>query len=430
MNRDYTLALKRLSTVQQALLCLLLISVIYVTGQNVVFAQNATPEATPQTDSITQSTITYGQVVEDTLTQTSFFDRWLFYGVEGDQIIVRMVASDGLAPLLGIVDSGENLIIRSDVDAEGVQSDAPVNGVSQIDFVLPATGEYALVATRVGNENGTTTGSYSLALTLAENADAESTRFQEVVFRCGAAEIVSAASIELSGEPGDEDYRITVYGLDGFTPYIRVDVVDTEETLVCSNEVGETTDQQIMLPDEGELTVDQENIKAAQLALGTITQSGVIRVIIGSADGAAGRFYAVIEGAAIQPEGNFDRVNLLPAPRARDETLLLYMLRNPRTRIDPQISYVMEGAAENEDISICDDAGRFDCEQVPTAQDYRFPLTNGEVITGDNLSAGVAIQSSDLLYAFAQLRNRSTTTTGAYTILLMGTLPALMVEGE
>jgi hypothetical protein len=394
------------------------------------FAQQPTPEVTPEVDNITQSTITFGQVVEDTITHASYIDLWSFYGVQGDHVVARMTASDGLAPLLGITDTGGDLIARSDVDANNVQADASVNGVAEIDFVLPATGEYTLVATRVGNENGTTIGSYSLGLTFVKGDSAETSSFQEVVFRCGSDEIVTAASLELSGEPGEGDYRITVYGLDGFTPYIRVDVVESGETLACSNEVGETTDQQITLPDEGELTVDQQTVKAAQLSFPDLSQSGVVRVIIGSVGGAAGRFYAVIEGAAIEPAGNFDRVNLLPAPRARNEALLMYMLKNPRTRIDPQISYVMEGSEDANNMTVCDDAGRFDCEQVPSAVDYRFPLISGDVISGDNLSAGISIESPELEYAFAQLRNRSTTTTGTFTMLLVGNLPPLSIDDE
>src|SRR5690606_37977247 len=175
----------------------------------------------------------YGQVVEETLTQRSFVDIWEFYGTQGDRIIARMVARDGLAPLLGITDAGGDLVARSDLSIDGsMQLNAPENGISEINFVLPETGPYMLVATRVGNQEGTTTGSYTLSLTFVESA-AEARAFQEVVFRCGAAEIITAGTIELIPEPGDGDYWVSVYGLDGFDPYIRVDVVESGETLHC-----------------------------------------------------------------------------------------------------------------------------------------------------------------------------------------------------
>ncbi len=393
----------------------------FLTPDRMVRGQEATP--TPNPDTITQSTIGYGQVVDETLTERSFVDLWRFYGSKGDHIIARMSARDGLAPLLGITDVGGNLLVRSDVIAGGVQFDAAVDGIAEIDFVLPDTGEYTLVATRAGNETGTTTGSYSLSLTYVEREVPE--LFREVVFRCGSAEIVTAASLEIIGEQNDSDYRITVYGLDGFDPYIRVDVVEADETQHCVNEPGDTTGQQIMLSDDGELTVDQETVRAAHLSLGRISHLGLVRVIIGSRDGAAGRFYAVIEGAEIQPAGNFDRVNILTAGRARTEPLWLYMLRHQHTRIDPQISFVLE---DSEDFTLCDDAGRFECAQVPSAVGYRFPLADGTFVAGDAFSAGVMIESPDLLYAYAQLRSRTAATRGPYTMLLAGVLPSLTLD--
>lgn len=376
-------------------------------------------------DVVTRSSISYGQVVEETLTQLSFVDIWEFYGTEGDHIIARMVARDGLAPLLGITDAGGDLVARSDLSIDGsMQLEAPENGISEINFVLPETGPYMLVATRVGNQEGTTTGSYSLSLTFVESA-AETRPFQEVVFRCGAAEIITAAALELIPEPGDGDYHVSVYGFDGFDPYIRIDVVEADETLHCGNERGDTTGQQITVPDDGEVIVDQEAVRAAQLPLGQINHLGLVRVIIGSRDGAAGRFYVVIEGPSIQPEGNVDRVNVLTAPRARTEPLWLYMLRGQRTRIDPQISFVLE---QSQDSTVCDDAGRFDCDQVPSAEDYRFPLADNALLSGDRFSAGIRVESPDLLPAFAQLRSRTAATRGVYSILLIGTLPPLVLD--
>lgn len=121
--------------------------------------QGGTPS--PQLDG--EGTLAYGQTVSGTLDNTNYEDLWLFEGQEGDIINLIMARElddpgglDGFLRLLG-----PDGTVLSEVD------DAPMSGSvmpSLLDFRLPASGTYTVVATRFGFQTGFSTGAYSLTL--------------------------------------------------------------------------------------------------------------------------------------------------------------------------------------------------------------------------------------------------------------------------
>lgn len=374
-----------------------------------------------QDDQITDSVIGYGETVEDTITERSIYDWWRFSGSVGDQVRIEMVASDGLAPLIGISTGGGSIIARSDQMPDGQMVSAPVNGRAVLYFTLLSSEEYTIVATRVGNSDGTTTGSYTLSLNL-EGVDTPKD-LQDVVFRCDTYEITTAATIQFGGEGDEGDYyQVTVYGLDGFLPYLRFDLPIEGGITSCSSDGINTIGDEYTLPGRDPVTVVEGSPYTAQHTLGGMKQYGQNTLIIGSRDGQPGRYVAIIEGYAIEPAGDQDQVIVRLGPLATSSEMLVYMLRSDDGRIDPQIQMI---AANPEIDFTCDDAGRRECADVPAANLYQFKLNDGTVISGDRLDAGVKVATGNPDRVRLIFRSRTATTQGKYTILIVGELPEL-----
>ncbi|MCC6804488.1 MAG: hypothetical protein IT319_16510, partial [Anaerolineae bacterium] len=166
-------------------------------------------------DSVTSRPIAYGQDVNGDISDGAFFDHWQLSAHASDRIYVRMGGSGGLAPLIGILSEGGTLLARS---ANGL-----VNSVVDLNFDVPADGTYIIVATRVDNEFGTTTGTYTLRVDWLNPPPTRDPRYQDVTFLCGSAEATALATIHFAHEDADNGaYSLRVYGFDGFQPVIRV----------------------------------------------------------------------------------------------------------------------------------------------------------------------------------------------------------------
>src|SRR5690349_19145923 len=108
-------------------------------------AQDATPTTDP--DSTTIAPIGYNAPQIDTITDRYFFDWWRIPLTQGSAIAVEMQGRDGLAPLIGILDPGQNLLVRSDTSRP-----PEPNGLAALEFTASTDGEFTIVATRDGND--------------------------------------------------------------------------------------------------------------------------------------------------------------------------------------------------------------------------------------------------------------------------------------
>jgi hypothetical protein len=372
---------------------------------------------------VTVAEIAYGALVEDTITDELIFDQWNFFGVRGDVVIIQMVANDGLAPLLGLANEGGDVFARSDTQPDGTLLNAPINGVAELQVTLQRDGRYTIVATRVGNLEGTTTGSYQLSLSLGVIDPIKD--LQDVTFRCGADEITTAMTMEFNTEGDDGDYyRVTVYGIDGFEPYIRFDLSFNPRMDNCTSDGEGVVGDEYTLPDTAPMTITQGSPYNAQHILTGMKDLGQINLIIGSRNGAPGRYLAVIEGLAINQPGDSDRVNLRLGPLATSTSMLVYMLRGPNSRLDPQVSLTtFTGNPVTPTERICDDAGRRACAEVTVATQYRVQMQDGTIVNGSRLDAGVKIATGNPDRVLVQFRSRTSSTQGAYTLLILGELP-------
>jgi len=108
-------------------------------------------------------TITYGATVQGELDNNIYRQSWRFRGNAGDTLDIRMTATSGnLNPMLALISPLGDIVAANDSASGGLDA-----GI--LAFQLPYTGDYTIMARRSGGSGGregTTTGRYSLTLTL------------------------------------------------------------------------------------------------------------------------------------------------------------------------------------------------------------------------------------------------------------------------
>jgi hypothetical protein len=358
--------------------------------------------------------ISYGQSVEDAIDSSAFFDWWQFEAVAGDQVRIVMQPSGGLAPLIGLLDTGGDIVARSE--------DGAVDETLTLEYTIPADGLYIVVASRVGRDAGTTTGSYTLSLVLL-NADPErNPQYQDVTWLCRDFEVTTVATIEFSQE-SDGPYSIFVYGLDGFQPVLRIQS-QSMGTDVCHRDASSSAGDVFTFPGQASMTLAEDQLDtAAQLILTSQAQLGNYIVTIGSADDQPGRYLVVIGGFQLAPEADQDVILVRQGPRAAQGTsgLLTYMI-GVGGRLDPFMSIAYSDVA-------CDDAGQrsagseSDCEMLPSPVGLGAVPTIGGRYIGDRFDAGLLIPPGDTTKYEFWLTSRSGSTRGEYALALVGELP-------
>lgn len=357
--------------------------------------------------------ITYDQTVQDSITAGAFFDWWQLQALAGDMLVVDMAASGGLEPLLGILNPGGDLVARSE--------DGAPDAAIQLEYTVPSTGRYTVVATRVGNADGLSTGTYTLRVRRANPAPARPNPYQEVVFRCQDFEAATAATLTFADDPrSDLAHRITVYGLDGFQPVIRLTFSAAPDFEECGADDRYMQGDQFTLPGEPTRAFGaDEQIAGAQLILTGAENMNTIVLTIASRDGAPGRYVALVEGFSIGRGGDRDLVELRLGPLAAQSTsLTVYMVAMPDSRLDSFMRLPEEDRA-------CDDAGRRGCEDVLSFAGAGFSLTHGGglSLTGRRGDAGLLLSPGSPDPVLLELTSRDGQTHGDYALVLIGELP-------
>jgi hypothetical protein len=292
-----------------------------------------------------------------------------------------------------------------------------------LEYTAPVDGEYRIVATRVGNENGTTTGDYELLVRRANAVMERENPYQEVAFRCQDYEVTNAAVLEFADDPDHLDfYRISVYGMDGFVPVIRV-YLDALDLTDCAQDFQAMDGDSYTLPGQDTVTVTGDLLNfAAQLTVRGAKDAGSVSLTVGSKNGASGRFLVVVEGFTISPSRDTDYIRVGQGPLAALSPLLVYMIGGKNERLDPSMR-LMSSDPENNGI-ICDDAGRRGCDDVPPINDLRIHISVQDVeIAGDRFDAGVLLPRGATELREIELSSFSGNTEGKYVLVLMGELP-------
>jgi hypothetical protein len=122
-----------------------------------------TPEPVLPADYGDFPVLTYGQTVQGEISTAKFMDVYVFLGSAGDSITVEMDSQnidqpDGLDPTLFLLDDARIPLVENDDIVDGVERNA------RIQFTLPRSAYYAIVATRFDQQSGTSEGPYTLTL--------------------------------------------------------------------------------------------------------------------------------------------------------------------------------------------------------------------------------------------------------------------------
>lgn len=128
-----------------------------------------TPEAVLPAEFVDAPQMAYGDQVTGELSDITFLDLYVFSGSEGDTVTIRMESQNsddpnGLDPYLVLLDDQLIPLIDNDDILQGQNRD------SLIEYTLPRTGYYGIVAARFDQEQGTSEGPYLLTLESQQNA--------------------------------------------------------------------------------------------------------------------------------------------------------------------------------------------------------------------------------------------------------------------
>ena len=382
---------------------------------SMLHAQDEGGDGDEPVEQATDITIAYDDEVSDTITERVFFDLFRFNGIIGETIVIRVSASDGLAPLIGLLDGARNLV--------AVSEDGQVNGEIELEFTVETSGEHVINVTRVGRDEGTTTGSYVLLLRRASAGGTRLNPFQDVTFRCGTTDVTSAATLDFSQQPG-ESYTFSVYGLDDFRPIIRMEIDLEDGFEECSTDSQRLGGNSVLLPDGETVTyAEGEPENAAQFGVGLTNQVNRITLTIGSIDGSAGRYVLVMTGFNIERAGAVDVVEFRLGPLVAETTsMTVYMVAQGSNRLDPLIEVYTD-----EDFDVpgltCDDAGRRDCEAVLSFEGAGFIFDAENTLIGDRFDAGVVLNPGNTDPQTLEFSSRAESATGSYAIVVIGELP-------
>jgi len=355
-------------------------------------------------------------VVDETLTDAAFYDWWLIQVAAGETLIVEMRAGPTLAPLLGVLDPSGTLVARS---ADGVPG-----GTVTLEYTAAAAGEHIVVATRVGNRDGDTSGTYQLSVRRPGDLPASESLYQQVTFRCDAMEIANAVTLEFAEDPQQyAGYVISVYGLDAFVPVIRIALENVNVTDCARNPDGMDGDV-LTLPGMEPLTITGPLLEqAAQLSIIGSTYPGPVTLTVGSLNSAPGRFVVVVQGFHIDPASDNDALLVGQGPLAARRPLALYMIADKTSRLDPALR--LSADTDPARALACDDAGSRRCRDLPSAEGLRAAVsTGGAEVVGGRFDAGLLLRSGAPELLAAELSSFQGSTSGGYALVLLGELPA------
>lgn len=378
-----------------------------------------------QEDSVTVEEIFPGAAVFDTITVESFYDRWEFYASAGDQYSAEMIASDGLAPLIGLQDNSGDIVTASNLFDDGSIIDAEPDGRAMIFFEIPTDGIYALIATRAGMADGATTGSYSLVLNLLGTDEETISDHLDVSFRCGADIVTSALGIYIEdASENTREFHVSVFGFDDFTPVLRIGGNDglTNPPCLLAETLDSPLDFILTLADGETQTFDRVPPQRARYDF-DMQQPGNPFITIAAPAGASGYYAVYLRGLGIETPNDIDRITLFSGPRAKDAPIWLWMLAEGLTRLDPFMS-VLDG------LPYCNDIGLRTCRTAVANSGILAADPAATVLTTDRLDAAVLIDTQSIEPVTIALMSGSTQTTGSYGVWIFGYFPPINTAAQ
>ncbi|MFZ4813990.1 MAG: hypothetical protein ACOYL5_05600 [Phototrophicaceae bacterium] len=368
---------------------------------------------------ITVTVLNDNALVEDIITEATIFDWWQTTAIGGDILTIQMTASDGLEPLIGILDPNRNLAITSDRGA--------VNGSITLTYTVEETGEYTIVATRADNANGTSTGTYTLLLTREHPQPVTVDLYREVMFACVEnLQAPNLLTVEFGDDAGQtESILISVYGLDGLSVGLRTtlqfDFEPFNDQFCLPPTTPPTFESRLTFPNSAPLEITTAN--AARVMINTPERYGVMQFNVAALNDVDGRYVMVIDGLQIGRNGDRDRLDLGVGGLALGTVLDVYMVSDKTSRLDPAIEQVDPDSLDL--LRLCDDAGNRLCPEVPPLTGFELLYGNEKTLSGGRFDAGIQLEPTAAEMLSLLLGGYQRRTYGNYALVIVGQLPAL-----
>jgi hypothetical protein len=366
--------------------------------------------------------IFYGEEIVDRIDDERFFDSWRFFARANDIFMIRMSASEGLAPLIGVLNPGGNLLVSS--------GDTPPNGEATVRFTAPEEGFYLIIATRMGNENGDTVGAYTLRIDWINAPPTRDPAYQDVIFDCAGQSAATALTLLLYPDPGIS-LTVRAYGIDGFRPALAY-------RYRVSGESGCTTapapDGDVVIFPGSTPRTTSPDLPSAALTTPPSDNFSEVRIVLGGLNDAPGRFMLTITGLRINQTPPTDErgvpiptdlddlwIRMGPRVSTSADGIALYMIAADGARLDP----FMRPFGQEEG---CDDAGRRaaagrNCDDVPAIIGAGVALSDGLRYQADRFDAGQIIPPGDTQPYYYALTTLNRSTYGDYAVIILGELP-------
>lgn len=172
-------------------------------------ATETSPLLPPEYETFPQ--IVDGETVEGQLSDERYRDVYVFYGERGNAITVEMISQNldefnGLDPLLILLDADRIPLLEVDDIVPEVERNA------RLEYTLPETGYYAIVATRFEQEAGTSAGPYTLTLTSPAQPDTSGDLAQEtssILSRLPATPLSAGVPVQETFDVGADLYSFS-----------------------------------------------------------------------------------------------------------------------------------------------------------------------------------------------------------------------------
>ncbi|MFZ4826648.1 MAG: hypothetical protein ACOYLB_04775 [Phototrophicaceae bacterium] len=393
---------------------IMLIALVLVGLPNVIYAQDI-PALPPQ---VTYSPVPVGVPVQDSITDVALYDWWTIDLSSNQVILITMTASNGLRPLVGVLNPVRELVARSEP--------SEINGVAQLRFEAPSAGSYTIVPTRVENEQGITTGDYTLEVSILSDATPiEVDPFREVVIACDGMDIKNALTLRIEDDyPQTNNFRLSVYGLDGFVPVLRTIVKPRVEPFIdrfCTDSAeyggaGFGYGDTLMLPDGYTTQIEGESVRMIYENSAVV---GVVQINVGMQETLTGRFVVVIDGLQLGEAQDRDLIEIgAGALLNENDRVYAYAVANPTTRLD---TFLQEMDLSGNVLFTCDDAGTGDCEAIPTIDGFNLSIVeDGTTLQGGTSDGGIALHLEDVGAQLLFVESFRGRTHGQYSLIVIG----------
>lgn len=203
----------------------------------------------PATDAVVLP-LAFGQTIQGTISSDRVIERYSFTGQANAQVLIRMEAPDStLDPFLYLYGPGGEIIGQDDDSAPGSGAELAV--------VLPEAGQYTIVATRFGRENGTTEGGYLLSLRSSGAADPGSNEM--ITFERAMPDDFAGLPRLLYGDAVEGTIDADNY----FRPYVFEARAGNEVVITMENVAGDL-DPVVLLVDETLRTIAEHDDISAE----------------------------------------------------------------------------------------------------------------------------------------------------------------------